>query len=104
MTNGRRRALGMLITALALPVLPAWSQPSGSVKNLVDACGELDADLAQLLHSEVVLIDAGAVSRNGDGTYRLTTQIYTSGAGSLPLCNDSRFYGQRQIIGLPFRS
>lgn len=104
MTNGRRRALWMLATALALPALPAWSQPIGSVKNLVEACGQLDADLAQLLESEVALIDAGAVSRNGDDTYRLTTQTYTSGAGSLPLCNDSRFYGQRQIVGLPFRS
>lgn len=100
MTNGRRRSLWMLVTVLALPALPA----EASVKNLVEACGQLDADLAQLLESEVVLIDAGAVSRNANDTYRLTTQVYTSGAGSLPLCNDSRFYGQRQIVGLPFRS
>ena len=78
----------------AAPAL-ARAGTGGSVKNLVEACGELDRDLAELLESEVALIDAGAVSRNADDTYRLTTQVYTSGAGSLPLCNDSRFYGQR---------
>lgn len=96
----------MLAAVLLLPVLPAWSQQFGSVKNMVEACGELDRDLAALLESEVALVDAGAVSRNADDTYRLTTQIYTLAAGTswAPLCSDSRFYGQRMISGLPFRS
>lgn len=100
------RITAMAAGVVLLPVLPAWSQIEafGSVKNMVEACGELDADLAQLLESEVALVDAGAVSQNGDDTYRLTTQIYTMAAGSLPLCNDSRFYGQRMVFGLPFRS
>lgn len=93
-----------LVAVLLWPGLPAWSDSLSSVKNLVEACGELDADLAALLESEVALVDAGAVSRNGDDSYRLTTQVYTMGAGSLPLCTDSRFYGQRMVFGLPFRS
>jgi hypothetical protein len=93
-----------LVAVLLWPGLPAWSDSLSSVKNMVEACGELDADLAALLESEVALVDAGAVSRNGDDSYRLTTQVYTVGAGSLPLCNDSRFYGQRMVFGLPFRS
>jgi hypothetical protein len=101
MTNDRRRAgPWILAAALLLPALRA----EASVKNLVEACGELDGDLARLLDNEVALVDAGAVSRNADGTYRLTTQAYTMGAGSLTLCSDSRFYGQRMIFGLPFRS
>ena len=89
-----------MVLALLLAAVPAGA----SVKNLVEACGELDNDLARLLDNEVALVDAGAVSRNADGTYRLTTQTYTMGAGSLPLCTDSRFYGEKLISGLPFRS
>ena len=103
-----RTTATMLAAVLLLPALPAWSQTPtptfGSVKNMVEACGELDRDLAALMDSEVALVDAGAVSRNADDTYRLTTQIYTVGAGFFPLCSDSRFYGQRMISGLPFRS
>jgi hypothetical protein len=98
----------MLTAVLALAVRPAWSQlpngSTGSIKNMVEACGELDADLAQLLENEVALVDTGAVSRNADGTYRLASQVYTLGGGSAPLCNDSRFYGQTIVAGLPFRS
>ena len=99
MTNGRWRSL-TLVGALLVPALPAHA----SVKNMVEACGELDSDLARLLENEVALVDSGAVSRNGDGTYRLTTQVYTMGAGSYALCSDSRFYGQTMVFGLPFRS
>ena len=100
------RAVGTttLAAVLLLPGLPAWCQPHGSVKNIVEACGQLDAGLAQAVESEVALVDVGAVSPNGDGTYRVTTQAYTVGAGSIPLCQDSRFYGQPIIDGLPFRS
>ena len=100
----RLRITTTLAGLLLLPVLPAWGQPTGSIKNMVEACGELDSDLAQLLESEVALVDAGAVSRNGDNTYRLTTETYTVAAGSLPLCPDSRFYGEKMVFGLPFRS
>jgi len=100
----RLRITTTLAGLLLLPVLPAWAQPTGSIKNMVEACGELDSDLAQLLESEVALVDAGAVSRNGDNTYRLTTETYTVAAGSLPLCPDSRFYGEKMVFGLPFRS
>ena len=100
----RLRITTTLAGLLLLPVLPAWGQPTGSIKNMVEACGELDADLAQLLESEVALVDAGAVSRNGDNTYRLTTETYTVAGGSLPLCPDSRFYGEKMVFGLPFRS
>ena len=105
MTNRRLRIrCTALVAVLLSPGLPAWSNPLESVKNLVEACGDLDPDLAALIESEVALIDAGAVSRNGDDTYRLTTQVYTVGAGAYPLCTDSRFYGQRMVFGLPFRS
>ena len=93
-----------LVAVLLLPSLPAWCQSASSVKNVVEACGQMDADLAQVIESEVALVDVGAVSRNADGTYRITTQPYTVGAGSVPLCSDSRFYGQPTIDGLPFRS
>jgi hypothetical protein len=90
-------ALAVVLLLLAAPA------PAGSVKNMVEACGVAD-DLSKLLENEVALMDAGAVSRNGDGTYRLTTQTYTMGGGTLTLCSDSRFYGQTMVAGLPFRS
>jgi len=90
---------------LLLASVPAWSGDSiGSVKSLVDACGVTDGDLSKVIDSDVALVDVGAVSRNADGTYRLTTQAYTVGAGALTLCSDSRFYGQTRVSGLPFRS
>jgi len=99
------RAVGTtLVALLVLPSHPAWCQSARSVKNVVEACGQMDDDLAQVIESEVALVDVGAVSSNGDGTYRITTQPYTVGAGSVPLCSDSRFYGQPMIDGLPFRS
>jgi hypothetical protein len=100
-SRGRATPTSMILAlALLLPAVPA----AASVKNLVEACGELDRDLRRLLDNEVALVDAGAVSRNADGTYRLTTQVYTMGAGSFELCTDSRFYGQKLVFGLPFRS
>jgi hypothetical protein len=90
---------------LLLAVPPAWSaEPLTSVKTLVEACGAMDSDLARVVESDVALVDVGAVSRNADGTYRLTTQVYTIGAGAYALCPDSRFYGQAMVDGLPFRS
>jgi hypothetical protein len=101
----RQRVVPSTLTAvLLLSSLPAWSDQPASVKNLVEACGDLESDLAKLMESEVALVDAGAVSRNGNNTYRVTTQAYTVGAGAYPLCTDSRFYGQKMIFGLPFRS
>jgi hypothetical protein len=105
MTSRRLRTTWTtLVAALLWPGLPAWSDSLASVKNLVEACGDLDADLTALLQSEVALVDAGAVSRNGGDSYRLTTQVYTVGAGTYALCPDSRFYGQQMVFGLPFRS
>jgi hypothetical protein len=97
-----RKALAVV---LMLAGAPAWSSESlASVKTLVEACGVMDSDLAKVLDSDVVLVYSGAASRNADGTYRLTTEAYTVGAGSFTLCSDSRFYGQRMVSGLPFRS
>jgi len=105
MTSRRLRITWTALVAVLLwPGLPACGESLESVKNLVEACGDLDADLAALLESEVALVDAGAVSRNGNDSYRLTTQVYTVGAGAWPLCTDSRFYGQQMVFGLPFRS
>ena len=97
-----RKALAVV---LMLAGAPAWSSESlASMKTLVEACGVMDSDLAKVLDSDVVLVYSGAASRNADGTYRLTTEAYTVGAGSFTLCSDSRFYGQRMVSGLPFRS
>jgi hypothetical protein len=99
------RAGTALAAVFLLGATPAWSGDlPASVKTLVEACGVMDDDLSRVLDSDVALVDSGAVSRNADGTYRVTTETYTVGAGSLTLCSDSRFYGQRMVSGLPFRS
>jgi hypothetical protein len=101
----QRAASTTLVAIILLASRPALSDPPpGSMKTLVDACGVTDADLTKVIDNEVALVDVGAVSRNADGTYRLTTQAYTVGAGSVTLCPDSRFYGQTMVNGLPFRS
>jgi hypothetical protein len=90
------------IVLLSVPVRAA--DAPGSVKMLVDACGEMDDDLARVVENDVALVDAGAVARNADGSYRVTTEEYRVGAGTYTLCTDSRFYGQTMVFGLPFRS
>jgi hypothetical protein len=97
------------VTALAVAfvlgtALAGSSESLATIKTLVEACGAMDDDLSRVLDSDVALVESGAVSRNADGTYSVTTETYTVGAGSFSLCSDSRFYGQRQVSGLPFRS
>lgn len=79
----------------------------GSLESWVDAC-ELEAkDLNQLLENEVLLVDAGAITKNDDGTYALVHQTYTQNGvppNTNVLCSDSRFYKQEQVAALPFRS
>jgi len=99
----------MKLRALAAVLLfaggPAVADgPPATVKTLVEACGAMDDDLARAVGSDVALVDVNAISRNGDGTYRITTQSYTVGGGIYTLCPDSRFYGQQMVSGLPFRS
>jgi hypothetical protein len=105
MKNRQEWVVGTALAAALLLVSPPASRAAvGSMKTLVEACGVTDGDLAKAIGSDVALVDVGAVSRNADGTYRLTTREYTAGAGSLTLCSDSRFYGQTMVSGLPFRS
>ena len=105
MKNGQQRVVGAALgAALLLVGLPARLAALGSVKTLVEACGVMDDDLSKVIENEVALVDAGVVSRNADGTYRLTTETYRVGSGSLALCSDSQFYGQPRVSGLPFRS
>lgn len=98
-----RRGATVAAAVVAAATLAAVPAAESSVKNMVEACGVAD-DLSKLLENEVALVDVGAVARNGDGTYRLTTQAYTKAGGTLTLCTDSRFYGQTMVAGLPFRS
>ena len=95
--------LGGILLLAGTP--PAWSQ--GSLDTWVDPCGITAPDLLQLLENEALIVDANTISQNHDGTWALLQQPYTQSGIQpplIPLCTDSRFYGQPQVNGASFRS
>ena len=95
-----------LCAALLLAAPAAWSQPPGSLDTWVDACELPSHDLVGLLDQEALIVNSAAVHDNGDGTFLLDQQPYTTTLiqNPIPLCPESIFYGQPQVDGDNFRS
>ena len=99
-----------LWTILAIVLMAApntgWGQ-TGSLNNWVEACSVTDPDLLQLLDNEALLVGTYALTNNWNGTYALAHVPYTSpgwNTSNMVLCPSSKFYGQPEVDGLPFRS
>ena len=102
---------GLALVASVLAASTASAQlgpPPDPLNDWVDACHATDPDLQALVEHNALIISAGALIVNLDGSYHVNTTPFTRvvfpQADPYPpllfdMCPQSRFYGQAQVVG-----